>query len=55
MEASIRKKRQQAIYDQKERQRKFFEILAIVVLVIVIGVVGIGTIWLIMQSRGSLA
>ena len=25
-EADIRKKRQQAIYDQQERQRKFFEI-----------------------------
>ena len=55
MGASIRKKRQQAIYDQKERQRKFFEILAIIVLVIVIGVVGVGLLWLILQGRGSLA
>ena len=55
MEASIRKKRQQAIYDQKERQRKFLEIVAVVVLVLVIGAVSIGLLWLILQSRGSLA
>ena len=29
-EADIRKKRQQAIYDQQERQRKFFEILSLI-------------------------
>ena len=45
-EADIRKKRQQAIYDQKERQRKILEIIAIIGLVIVIGGFVIGLIWL---------
>ena len=45
-EADIRKKRQQAIYDQKERQRKILEIIAIIGLVIVIGGFIIGLIWL---------
>ena len=40
-EADIRKKRQQAIYDQQERRRKVLEIIAIVLLVAVIcGFVG---------------
>ena len=45
-EADIRKKRQQAIYDQKERQRKILEIIAIIGLVVVIGGFIIGLIWL---------
>ena len=45
-EADIRKKRQQAIYDQKERQRKVLEIIAIIGLVIVIGGFIFGLIWL---------
>ena len=36
-EADIRKKRQQAIYDQQERRQKFIEIFAIGLLVIAIG------------------
>jgi len=40
-EADIRKKRQQAIYDQEERQRKFFEIIMVIVAgVAMIGIVG---------------
>ena len=35
-EADIRKKRQQAIYDQAERRRKILEIVAIIFLVLVI-------------------
>ena len=34
-EANIRKRRQAAIYDQQERQKKFFEVLAISVIIIV--------------------
>jgi len=47
-EADIRKKRQQAIYDQKERQRKLFEWIAIGFLVLVIGgfILGIGYLWM---------
>ena len=48
-EADIRKKRQQAIYDQKERQKAVLEIIAVICLVIVIGALGVGLIWLIMQ------
>ena len=50
-EADIRKKRQQAIYDQKERQKAILEIIAVILLVIFIGALGIGLIWLIMESR----
>ena len=47
-EADIRKKRQQAIYDQKERQRKLFEWIAIGFLVLVISgfILGIGYLWM---------
>ena len=40
-EADIRKKRQQAIYDQQERQRKFFEIVMVIIAsAAMIGIVG---------------
>ena len=45
-EADIRKKRQQAIYDQKERQRKIIEIIAICFLILVIGGFIFGLLWL---------
>ena len=45
-EADIRKKRQKAIYDQKERQRKLLEYIAIFILVLVAGSFLIGIIWL---------
>ena len=45
-EADIRKKRQQAIYDQKERQRKILEIIAICILILVIGGFIFGLLWL---------
>jgi len=50
-EADIRKKRQQAIYDQKERQKAVIEIIAVIGLVIFIAALGIGLIWLIMEAR----
>ena len=51
-EADIRKKRQQAIYDQQERQRKFFEICLIIVAILVVGgfIVFLG--WLVGLDRG---
>jgi|TARA_B110000858_G_C17760959_1_gene454500 hypothetical protein len=49
-EGRIRKARQQAIYDQEERQREFFEMIAISAAVIVsIGLVGF-MIWLYWQA-----
>ena len=52
MEARIRKERQQAIYDQKERQRKIIEIcLAVLLAIIICGAIG-GFVWLYLQTRG---
>ena len=51
MEASIRKKRQQAIYDQQERQRKFFEIIAVIVLVLVCSGILIGGAWWLVEYK----
>ena len=45
-EADIRKKRQQAIYDQKERQRQVLEIIGVVILILVIGGFLFGLAWL---------
>ena len=54
MEAKIRKQRQQAIYDQKERQRKFIEYSAITFMLLVLA----GTItwffWFIMKAKGMI-
>jgi len=51
-EADIRKKRQQAIYDQQERRRQILEIVGVCVLIIIIGgfLLGLGYIWV--QNRG---
>jgi len=51
-EADIRKKRQQAIYDQKERQRKLIEGILIAFLILLIGGAVIGLILLYMDTRG---
>ena len=54
MEAKIRKDRQKAIYDQKERQRKFIEYSAITFMLLVL----LGTIvwffWFIMKAKGMI-
>ena len=47
-EADIRKKRQQAIYDQQERRKQILEWIAIGILVLVIGgfIFGLGYLWM---------
>ena len=54
-EASIRKKRQQAIYDQQERRRVFFEWCAIIGLTIIAGSFLIWLIWMFLKTRGFVA
>ena len=51
-EGDIRKKRQKAIYDQKERQRKVIEAILIGILcIVVVGFIG-GIVWMFMETRG---
>ena len=53
-EGDIRKKRQKAIYDQKERQRKVIEAILIgVVCIVVLGFIS-GVVWMFMETRGML-
>jgi len=51
-EGDIRKKRQKMIYDQQERRRKLFEIIAIIILVGIIGTFIVGLVYLFLQTRG---
>ena len=51
-EGDIRKKRQKMIYDQQERRRKLFEIIAIIILVGIIGTFIVGVVYLFLQTRG---
>jgi len=53
MEADIRKKRQQAIYDQQERQRKLFEGIAIVLLIGICAAVLIGGAWWLIEYKAN--
>jgi len=53
MEAEIRKKRQQAIYDQQERQRKLFEGIAIALLVVVCAGILIGGAWWLIEYKAN--
>jgi hypothetical protein len=53
MEAEIRKKRQQAIYDQQERQRKLFEGVAIVLLIGICAAVLIGGAWWLIDYKAN--
>ena len=48
-EGDIRKKRQQALYDQQERRQKILEIIAIIGLVLVVSTFVIGLIWIAMN------
>ena len=49
-EGDIRKKRQQAIYDQQERRKAVLEIIAVIGLVMVIATFIIGLIWIAMNK-----
>jgi hypothetical protein len=53
MEAEIRKKRQQAIYDQQERQRKLFEGIAIAFLIVLCAGVLIGGAWWLIEYKAN--
>ena len=54
MEAKIRKDRQKAIYDQKERQRKFIEYSLAAVLVLITSALIIWFMWFIMKAKGMI-
>jgi len=53
MEADIRKKRQQAIYDQQERQRKVFETIAIVLLIGLAAAILVGGAWWLIEYKAN--
>lgn len=53
MEADIRKKRQQAIYDQQERQRKVFETIAIVLLIGLCAAILVGGAWWLVEYKAN--
>lgn len=53
MEAEIRKKRQQAIYDQQERRRKLFEGIAIAFLIVLCAGVVIGGAWWLIEYKAN--
>ena len=53
MEAEIRKKRQQAIYDQQERQRKRFEGIAIVFLIGLCAAIVVGGVWWLVDYKAN--
>ena len=53
-EAQIRKRRQQAIYDQAERRRKFIEISAVIFLAMVTAGFIIWIVWMFMKTRGMI-
>ena len=53
MEADIRKKRQQAIYDQQERQRKVFETIAIVLLIGLAAAILVGGAWWLVEYKAN--
>ena len=54
MEAKIRKDRQKAIYDQKERQRKFIEYSAITFMLLVLAGTIVWFFWFIMKAKGMI-
>ena len=54
MEAQIRKNRQKAIYDQKERRRKAIEYSAITVMLLVLVGTVVWFFWFIMKAKGMI-
>ena len=53
MEGKIRKQRQETLYRQRERRRKFVEVLCILLLVTVIGAFFVFLVWLYVQRRNN--
>jgi len=53
MEGQIRKQRQETIYKQAQRRRKFIEAAAIILGIVVISILFIGVIWFIMAARNG--
>lgn len=53
MEGQIRKQRQETIYKQAQRRRKFLEAAAIILGIVVISIIFIGVIWFIMAARNG--
>ncbi len=51
-EVDIRKKRQKAIYDQEERQRKFFEVTAIIVGITILAGALFALVYFVPKARG---
>ena len=51
-EGDIRKKRQKAIYDQKERRRQLVEGILLTILILLIGATLIAGSWMIFKSQG---
>jgi len=51
-EVDIRKKRQKAIYDQEERQRKFFEVSAIIVGITILAGALFALVYFVAKARG---
>ena len=51
-EVDIRKKRQKAIYDQEERQRKFFEVTAIIIGITVLAGALFTLVYFVAKARG---
>ena len=54
MEAKIRKDRQKAIYDQKERQRKFIEYSLAAILISLTASLLVWFFWFIMKAKGMI-
>ena len=52
-EVDIRKKRQKAIYDQEERQRKFFEVTAIIIGITVLAGALFTLVYFVAKARGD--
>ena len=53
MEGQIRKRRQEPLYAQRERRRKFVEILCILLLITVVGAFIVFLVWLYIQRRNN--
>ena len=53
MEGQIRKRRQETLYAQRERRRKFVEILCILLLITVVGAFIVFLVWLYIQRRNN--